>query len=306
MKADGRPAILYPTWMFLGILDNCGEKMKSIHIVAGTLPEAWEQAVAKCWAEGSEFRTEYDQPGEPSSRDVAAMIHVQQPFAEPRIHRAFPGGLNDLEKYRAEMLYGVHDHWIDPAKNKWEYTYHQRLREYTMPDGTMVDQLAAVLGKLREVSYTRRAQAITYQPWEDHKVYDPPCLQRLWFRVEEGKLNMIAHMRSNDAYKAAFMNMFAFTELQAELAEQLDLAPGEYVHVADSFHIYGSYFQEFSGFLKTLEERSADQRYFQSSFCREFLVDGVDELLAEEDMPEGKKKTLRNRREKLSITKEVE
>ena len=273
--------------------------MKSIHIIAETLPQAWEQAVAECWRTGSEFRTEYDQPGEPSSRDVVAMIQALEPFAEPRIHRAFPGGLNDLEKYRAESLYGVHDHWVDPVLNKWEYTYHQRLFEYTLPNGQTIDQMAILVDKLRQVSFTRRAQAVTWQAWEDCEVYDPPCLQRLWFRVEDDRLNMIAHMRSNDAYKAAFMNMYAFTELQADVAKQLDLQPGEYIHMADSFHIYGSYFQEFSGFLKTLEDRSEEQRYFRSDFCREFFVEGIDELLAQEDMPSAKKDLLQARRKEL-------
>ena len=274
--------------------------MKSIHIIAETLPQAWEQAVAQCWHTGSEFRTEYDQPGQPSSRDVAALIHVMTPFAQPRIHRAFPGGLNDLEKYRAETLYGVHDHWVDPAVNKWEYTYHQRLFEYTLPDGQVVDQIAALTDKLRQVSFTRRAQAVTWQAWQDPRFLHPPCLQRLWFRVEDQRLNMVAHMRSNDAYKAALMNMYAFTELQAEVAKQLDLQPGEYIHIADSFHIYGSYFEEFSRFLKSLEDRSPEDRYFHNDFCREFFIEGIDELLAEPDMPPAKKQLLQERREELS------
>lgn len=273
--------------------------MKSIHVIAKTLPQAWEQAVIECWNDGSEFRTEYDKPEEPSSRDVLATIHVREPFTEPRIHRAFPGGLDDLEKYRAEMLHGVHDHWVDPENNKWEYTYHQRLCEYSLPDGRVVDQLAAAVDKLRQVSFTRRAQAVTWQAWEDHQVYDPPCLQRLWFRVENDRLNMVAHMRSNDAYKAAFMNMYAFTELQAEIAGQLNLLPGEYIHVADSFHIYGSYFQEFSGFLKTIQDRTPEQRYFHGDFCREFFIEGLDQLLAEDDMPADKKLILQTRREEL-------
>jgi len=33
-----------------------------------------------------------------------------------RIHRAFPGGLEDLEIYRQEVVDGVHDHWIAPRK----------------------------------------------------------------------------------------------------------------------------------------------------------------------------------------------
>ena len=274
--------------------------MKSIHVVAKTLPEAWEQGVIECWQQGSEFRTEYDKPEDPSSRDVLATIHALEPFSEPRVHRAFPGGLDDLEKYRAEMLYGVHDHWVDPKLNKWEYTYHQRLCEYTLPDGRVIDQIAAAVEKLGQVSFTRRAQAVTWKVWEDYQVYDPPCLQRLWFRVENERLNMVAHMRSHDAYKAAFMNMYAFTELQAKVAKQLDLHPGEYIHVADSFHIYGSYFQEFSAFLKTLQDRVPEDRYFHSDFCREFFVEGVDLLLAEKDMPPDKKLLLQARRKELA------
>ncbi|NLF32787.1 MAG: hypothetical protein GX591_18095 [Planctomycetes bacterium] len=96
--------------------------MKSIHIVEPSLPLAWEKAVVACWETGHRFRTEYDRAGDPESRDVTALIHVTDPFAEPRIHRAFPGGLDDLEKYRSEVLYGVHDHWVDPSVGKWEYT----------------------------------------------------------------------------------------------------------------------------------------------------------------------------------------
>jgi thymidylate synthase len=260
---------------------------------------AWERAVIACWEEGERFPTEYDRPDDPNSRDVTAVIHVTQPFREPRVHRAFPGGLADLEKYRAEVLYGVHDHWIDPAAGKWEYTYHERLRQYALPGGERVDQLAAVVDKLRQTGHTRRAQAVTWQVWNDLNIADPACLQRLWFRVSDGRLHMNAHMRSNDAFKAAFMNMHAFTELQAELARQVGVEPGEYIHLADSFHIYGSYFEDFEGFLRTVEQRAEDQRVFTSEFAREFFVEGLDELLGEEDMPEAKKQLLRARHSEL-------
>ena len=131
--------------------------MKSIHIVEALLPIAWETAVVQCWREGEAFATEYDRPGDPDSKDVAALIHVTDPFAEPRIHRAFPGGLDDLEKYRSEVLYGVHDHWADASVGKWEYTYHERLGAYRTPGGATIDQIAGAIAKLREVGHTRRA-----------------------------------------------------------------------------------------------------------------------------------------------------
>jgi len=273
--------------------------MKSIHIVEPTLPLAWEKAVVECWHVGESFPTEYDRPGDANSRDVTAIIHVTTPFAEPRIHRAFPGGLDDLEKYRCEALYGVHDHWIDPAAGKWEYTYHQRLRNYEIPSLGLFDQLDAIVRKLKDVPYTRRAQAVTWQVWNDMEISDPACLQRLWFRISDGKLHLNAHMRSNDAYKAAFMNMFAFTELQAMLAREIGVEPGEYMHIADSFHIYGSYFDEFEGFLQSVSTRSVEDRVYTTDFARDFFIDGCDALLAEQDMPQDKKDIVLARREEL-------
>jgi len=298
--------------------------MKSIHVIARTLPEGWEAAVRRCWEEGAPFRTQYDKPGDPESRDVACLIHVTDPFAEPRIHKAFPAGLEDLESYRAEVLYGVHDHWMARREGegqlafdfevqkttRWTYTYHNRLFEYEMPEQAPVAQIESVVRMLRKTPHTRRAQAVTWQAWQDPEHNDPPCLQRLWFRVEKGrgrrkrKLNVVVHMRSNDAFKAAFMNMYAFTELQRQVAGEVGVAPGEYVHVADSFHIYGSYFDEFRGFLEMLDSRP--DRYFTSAFAAPMFADGVRRLLAEDDLPEEKRPALEHRLAELSRTGEGE
>jgi len=279
---------------------NENRDMESIYVKARTLPEAWEQAVRQCWEKGARFRTQYDKPDDPESRDVACLIHVAEPFAEPRIHKAFPGGLEDLEVYRAEVLYGVHDHWIAPEEGKWEYTYHERLRAYKVPDrAEPIDQIAEVVRLLRETPYTRRAQAVTWQAWNDLGIRDPACLQRMWFRVQEGReggadrLNLAIHIRSNDAFKAAFMNMYAFTELQGEVARELGVEPGDYVHVADSFHIYGSYFAEFEGFLRLLEKRP--DRYYTTAFARPVFEDGARRVLAEANLPPEARSAIRKR-----------
>jgi len=274
--------------------------MKSIYIRERTLPVAWEKAVIACWEEGDRFPTQYDKPSDPASRDVTALIHVTEPLAEPRIHRAFPGGLDDLEKYRAEVLYGVHDHWIAPQEGKWEYTYHERLFAYDVPGlAGPIDQIEASIALLADCGFTRRAQAVTWKTWEDLGIADPACLQRMHFRIQDGKLNMNVHMRSNDAFKAAFMNMHAFVELQAWMAERLGVGVGDYCHIADSFHIYGSYFEEFEGFLKMVAQRSADQRVWVTAGALPMYVEGCEALLAEPDMPEDKKRLVRQRLEVL-------
>jgi len=274
--------------------------MQTIHIVEPTLPMAWEKAVVACWEQGDRIPTQYDKPGDPASRDVTVMIHVTEPLAEPRIHRAFPGGLADLEKYRAEVLYGVHDHWISPQEGKWEYTYHERLFNYRVPGlGEPIDQIEQCIRMLRECGYTRRAQAVTWKAWEDAGIVDPACLQRMFFRVQDGKLNLNVNMRSNDAFKAAFMNMYAFIELLKMVAARVGVPAGEYVHIADSFHVYGSYFTEFEGFLKLIRTRSPEQRVWTTEAALPMFIEGCDALLAEEDMPEDSKALVRSRKAEL-------
>jgi len=256
-------------------------------VIAETVPEAWETAVVRTWHEGAAIRTEYDKPEDPPSRDATAVIAVADPFAEPRIHRAFPGGIVELEAYRQEVVDGIHDHWVDPAAGKWEYTYHERLAAYSVPGlHSPINQLDYVVEALAKAPYTRRAQAITWKPWEDAGISDPACLQRLWFRVFDDRLVMNAHMRSNDAFKAAFMNMYAFTDLQRAIAERLSerlgrtIRPGQYAHIADSFHIYGSYVEEFTRFLDTLGQRSFENRTFRTEDVQEIIDEARAQIRA--------------------------
>jgi thymidylate synthase len=250
-----------------------------------TLPEAWEKSVLAVWEQGVRLATEYDRPGDPPSLDATMTLVVESPFQEPRIHRAFPGAVEDLEKYRLEVVEGVHDHWIRPEEGKWTYTYHKRLFDYRVADeiGHVdrspfpgVDQMKYVVEKLSQVFHSRRAQAITWMPTLDPRTDDPPCLQRLWFRIlKDGDgtpcLNMNAHWRSRDAYKAAFMNIYALTDLQRIVAEQIgqrlgrEVRAGRYVDMTDSYHIYGSYLEEVEErFLRSIRERSFEDRTWRS------------------------------------------
>lgn len=421
-----------------------------INVRAPNLPAGWEESVVQLAAKGTHIPTQYDKPGDPPSIDAFLVLSVDDPFSEPRIHRAFPGGIGDLEVYRQEVVDGIHDHWIDPAAGKWSYTYSQRLTAYPMPDGTKIDQLQHVVDALVAVPYTRRAQAITWQPWNDandehpacfvggtlistpggripverlvdgdkvyaievgtgrfiedtvsnsfvrdeesvrinasgfvlevsknqliltergwkeacslttddllllpsqedtypnynnscrkpdfqqklrfknssgycdnmytrvpvsstesigtQKVYDfsvshndhaivangvvsHNCLQRLHFRIIDEKLVMTAHMRSNDAFKAAYMNMYAFTDLQRSVAARISEASevlvgvGQYIHVVDSFHIYGSYMDELSGFLKSVRERSWEDRTYQTEDVQD-IIDETRTMLLEKE-----------------------
>lgn len=274
-----------------------------ILLVSGkTLPETWEKSLLELWKSGINIPTQYDKPTDPSSRDSTMIMTVENPFEEPRIHKSFPGGLENLEIYRQEVVEGVHDYWIAPTQGKWTYTYHQRLFGYKpawrdddkeamtfrcdTEDGTVdagaLNQIEFIINSLAAVPYSRRSFAITYMPSYDQNTTEPPCLQRVWCRCcndADGNLvlNMNTHWRSRDAFKAAFMNMFALTDLMRYIAEGIQakigkpVKIGRYVDICDSYHIYGSYFNEFEGFLKSVKDRTFEERVWDS---RDEMIQG--------------------------------
>jgi thymidylate synthase len=255
-----------------------------------TLAEAWENSLLEVWEKGTEIKTEYDRNEDPPSKDAGMVMTVNEPFAEPRIHMCFPGGMEDLEKYRQEVVLGVHDHWINPEDKKWTYTYHARLFDYKIPgikQEKSKDQIEYIAEKLSQVPFSRRAQAITWIPSYDPATYDPPCLQRLWCRIiEENKssyLVMNAHWRSRDAYRAAFMNMFGLTCLQKYIADKIskktgrEIKIGRYVDISDSYHIYGESFHDFKNvFLNQLKKRE----FYNSDHSKSRTIRSDSEIAA--------------------------
>jgi thymidylate synthase len=260
-----------------------------LFVEGDSLAEAWEKSLVELNEKGCDVKTEYDKADDPPSKDCSMTIVVRDPLAEPMIHKDMPAGLEDLQEYVLEVTEGIKDHLVrDPSAGtrdtRWEYTYHQRLFGYSVPGiADPFDQIRIMAEKLAKTPHTRRAQAVTWKVWEDNECYDPACLQSVWCRMlkdgEAWRLNMNIRFRSNDAYKAAFMNMFALVELQRRIAAMIaeesgfEVRLGRYLHQADSYHIYGSYFGEFKQrFLSALSTRSFEERTYRYEDIK-FMMD---------------------------------
>ncbi len=285
--------------------------MKNIPVICitkKTLAEAYEAALVALYEKGTRFKTQYDKPGDPLSIDATMNITILEPETDPMIHQAFPGGIDELKEYTLELK-GFKDHWVknmnDPKDTRWEYTYHGRLAKYgswqEMNEdgenylvGFKIDQVEGVIAKLVKQPFTRQAQMITWMPNVDLEVYDPPCLQSLWYRIMEDEdgslwLNCNIRFRSNDAWGANFMNMFGFVQFNREvIANEVGKRMGKEINMgrlnwqADSFHIYGRDIEKAKTMLfdridsMTLEERTME---FNNAFIREMYDDAEPRIL---------------------------
>lgn len=196
------------------------------------------------------------------------------------LYDEFLHNLSDQEKaefYRHETSHFLLDHDYVQVVEKEIQGKKQKF--------VQINQIQYVIEKLSQQPYTRQAQAITWQPFMDTDIYDPACLQSMWFRILEDEqgtptLNMNIRFRSRDAYDACFMNCFAFIHVMEYVAEQVSrrigkkVKIGRYMDQSDSFHIYGKRIADFEQrFLKNLFERDFSQRTFARADAEPFFAE---------------------------------
>lgn len=238
----------------------------TIHIARRTLPEVWEDTTMALMGLGSEIHTHYDPQDKKGafqsfpSLEATVMMHIEEPFGEPRFHKHYLGGWMGFGDYKAEIE-GAKDGWMisprmvagkmkegkfDEVKGdeRWNYTYSQRFSAYPYFDfdGELktVNQIKSVVNNLKRNPLSRSAQCITWDPRWDHNdaqmgftwdSYHSPCLQRFWFRLAPLTeragyvLNVNGHWRSRDHLKAVPSNIFGVTEgIHEEVRRSLEEA----------------------------------------------------------------------------------
>lgn len=208
-------------------------------IKAKTLSQAWEKSVVELHQSGKTT----DDPE--VIRDDTLVLDIKEPLNEDKYHNDFPMKRELMEEYNKYIINGG-----DKGNVLFEHAlYHDRI--FSFPP-TKNNQLDAVVERLKSNPHTKRAQISFWYPDIDQEGKKVPCLQILWFRVENGKLVMHAHMRANDAYKKLLMNLNIFSEVLRYVAEKLELPPGNYIHFVDSFHIYKEDEKDVNRFIKNI------------------------------------------------------
>jgi len=166
--------------------------------------------------------------------DVVAM-KVDHPLTEPMVSPCSRFQKKFMDKYANDLIIG--------SDSVFEYDYHDRLFNWgdrLGADGKElhINQIDYIISKLSEARQSRRAIAITWNPFIDEKLDDCPCLQLVQCLVRNNHLHMKVVFRSNDMLTAAGANMYALVRLQEYIAGRLSMPCGSYTHISLVPHIY--------------------------------------------------------------------
>lgn len=133
-----------------------------------------------------------------------------------------------------------------------DYTEKSFLKIFSKRDKTQtVDQFKFVENLFNRDEKTRQAIITIGDPAKDDfdlsgnlkATKDFPCTRSLQFILNnEGKLDLIVHMRSNDfIWGASAVNIFNFTFMLEYVAAFLKKEIGDYYHVVNNFHFYDNH-----------------------------------------------------------------
>jgi len=196
------------------------------------------------------------------------------PFAlEDTIHKYYDVKFVDgeiVKKHQkliqAEKLRTTEDTVIWKLKEGVEFELDKKISDKlgtdTIPIGILnfprINQIEYIIQKLKEKPYSRRAQAITWRPLVDPYHLDPPCLQRIYMRIIEGKLIMQTTWRSRDLFRAWEANVNGMVRIQKYVADQLRVEMGHYLDFSNSLHIYGNTISEVKDMLLRMKNKGEE------------------------------------------------
>ena len=116
--------------------------------------------------------------------------------------------------------------------------YGQYFFDQLVEDGSGRTQWKWIKDKLSSDNDTRQAVLNINQVKHKYDTKDMPCTICCQVLIRNNKLYWITMMRSNDVFKGLRNDLYCFTELQKQLAKELGIETGDYIHFAGSFHLY--------------------------------------------------------------------
>jgi thymidylate synthase len=140
-------------------------------------------------------------------------------------------------KYLHDNKVTIWDEWAD-EKGDLGPVYGAQWRSWPARDGSAIDQLSDVIGRIRKSPDSRRLIVTAWNPADVDKMALPPCHCLFQFYVAGGKLSCQLYQRSADIFLGVPFNIASYALLTHMVAEVTGLKTGEFIHTLGDAHLY--------------------------------------------------------------------
>ncbi len=213
------------------------------------IADGWETLVKKIMEDGVEIK---DERGSLTRELLNVMVHIEKPLGKTPSDNFYLSKLQDklagIKNIRVpegyfwsgEKLEKYSQQFISDDKQGFIYTYGNRLRAHFAG----IDQIQVAINRLKNCNESRRAISVTWDPIQDTKTDEVPCMILVDFKIRDNKLQTTALWRSHDIYGAWFPNAVGLTYLAQFVAGEVGLSLGSVTIHSISAHIYEVDFNE--------------------------------------------------------------
>ena len=134
----------------------------------------------------------------------------------------------------------IWDEWADEHGDLGP-VYGSQWRSWPTPGGGSIDQIAAVVERIRSEPTSRRLIVSAWNVAEVDSMALPPCHTLFQFYVAKGRLSCQLYQRSGDLFLGVPFNIASYSLLLMMVAQTCGLEAGEFVHTFGDAHLYSNH-----------------------------------------------------------------
>lgn len=146
-------------------------------------------------------------------------------------------------RYLQENGVSIWNEWAD-EKGDLGPVYGKQWRQWSKADGTTIDQIAKAVELLKTDPNSRRIIVSAWNVGELDQMALMPCHAFIQFYVANGKLSCQLYQRSADVFLGVPFNIASYSLLTHMMAQQTDLAVGDFVWTGGDVHLYSNHLEQ--------------------------------------------------------------
>jgi thymidylate synthase len=145
--------------------------------------------------------------------------------------------------YLHEHGVSIWDEWAD-ERGELGPVYGAQWRSWPTQNGREIDQIQAAIDLIKRDPDSRRVIVSAWNVGQLDAMALSPCHALFQFYVARGKLSCQLYQRSADVFLGVPFNIASYALLTHMVAQQTDLAPGEFIWTGGDCHLYSNHLEQ--------------------------------------------------------------